>query len=390
MQVFKTYFKIIKKNMVQISIYTVIFIVLAIAFSFSSTSQSIDNFTQSKTRVAFINEDENSILIKGFKEYLGNYSVYVPIENNTKKLQDALFFRDIEYIVRIPKGFAEDIMAGKDVKIAKTTIAGSINSIYIDMLINKYINTTKLYLTNDNNITEPELIKQVAKDLKIDTKVQIKRDNKQGEKTGSNAIYFFNYLAYAIISILLLGVTSIMMVFNNRNLKRRNLCSPMKNLSINMQIILGDIIFAISCWGFMMVINFILFKQDMFSINGVYFCINSFVFTVMALCMAFLVGLFVKSSNAQSGIANILGLGLSFISGVFVPQEVLSKTVLNIAKFTPTYWYVKANTAISNLTNFSSENIMPILQYMLIELGFGVALLSVALVMSKRKQISEC
>lgn len=388
MQVFKTYFKIIKKNIGQISIYIGVFLVLAIAFSFSSTSQSIDNFTQAKTRVAFINDDENSVLIKGFKEYLGNYSVYVPIENNTKKLQDALFFRDIEYIVRIPKGFTVDIMAGKDANLAKTTVAGSTNSIYIDMVVNKYFNTTKLYLKNNNNITQPELVKQVAKDLKIDTKVQIQKDNKQSEKTGSNVISFYNYLAYAIISILVLGVTSIMMVFNNRNLRRRTLCSPMKNLSLNMQIILGDIIYAISCWGFMMVINFVLFRQDMFTINRLYYCINSFVFTIMALCMAFLVGIFVKTSNAQAGIANVLGLGLSFISGVFVPQEILSKTVLNIAKFTPTYWYVKANKAISNLTNFSMENLMPIFQYMLIELGFGAALLSVALVMSKRKQMS--
>ncbi|PYG85769.1 ABC-2 type transport system permease protein [Ruminiclostridium sufflavum DSM 19573] len=388
MQVFKTYFRIIKKNMGQISIYIGVFLTLAILFSFSSPSKDLDNFMQAKTRVAFINEDEHSPLIDGLRDYLKDYSVYVSLENDTQKLQDALFFRDVEYIVKIPKGFTADIMEGKDAKIGKITVSESTNGIYTDMLVNKYLSTVKMYLTYYNNITQAELAEKAADDLKVATHVQIKRDENQNSKTGDNAIYFFNYLAYAITSILLLGVTSIMMVFNNKNIRRRTLCSPIKNSSLNMQIILGNIIYAAACWGLMMVCNFLLFRDDMFTLNGLYFCINSLVFTVMALCLAFFAGIFVKSSNAQSSVTNVLGLGLSFISGVFVPQEFLSKAVLDIAKFTPAYWYVKANNEISNLTNFNIENLTPIFQYMLIELCFGAALLSVALVLTKRKQMN--
>jgi len=387
MQVFKTYFKIIKKHMAQISIYLGVFLALAIAFSFSSSPNIIEDFTQSKTRVAFINEDENSTLIEGFKEYLGKHSVYVDIQNDTDKLQDALFFRDVDYIAKLPKSYTKDIMSGKNSQIEKTVVAGSTSSIYTDMLVNKYFNTAKLYLSNYKDITQAELVKQVAKDLKIDTKVQIKRAEEKSANTG-NVGSFFNFLPYALISVIILGITSIMMVFNNKNLRRRNLCSPIKNTSINLQILLGNIVFGVVCWGLIIICGFVLFKDQMLTTNALYFCINSFVFTLMTLCMAFLAGIFVKSSNAQSGVANVLSLGLSFISGVFVPQEFLSQNVLAIAKFTPTYWFIKANNTISNMTNFSMENLTPVFQYMLIELGFAVALLSVALVMSKRKQMS--
>lgn len=386
MQVFKTYFKILKRKIGQLSIYVGVFLALAIVSSLSATNTTSD-FTQSKTRVAFINEDVNSVLIEGFKEYLGKHSVYVSIQNDTDKLQDALFFRDVEYIARLPKDFTKDIMAGKNSQIAKTVVSGSTNSIYTDMLVNRYFNTAKLYLNNSKDITQTDLVNQVAKDLKTDTKVQIQRVEDKSVDTG-NTVYFFNFMAYALISILVLGVTSIMMVFNNKNLRRRNLCSPIKNNAINLQILLGNMVFAIVCWGLMIVCSFVLFRDKMVTTNALYFCMNSFVFTLMALCMGFLAGIFVKSSNAQSGASNVLSLGLCFISGIFVPQEVLSENVIAIAKLTPTYWYVKANADISNLTNFSMENLTPIFQYMLIELGFAVALLSVALVMSKRKQMS--
>jgi len=314
--------------------------------------------------------------------------VYVSNQNDTDKLQDALFFRDVEYIAKIPKGFTNDIMSGKSSQIQKTVVTGSANGTYTNILVNKYFNTVKLYINNYKGITQDELVKQVDKDLSNQTSVQIDK----AEKSSSNGMgfkFFFDYLAYIEISIILLGVTSIMMVFNNKNVRRRNLCSPIKNASMNLQIFCGNIVFSVVCWCLLMILSFALHKDNMFSANAVYYCINSFVLTIMVLCLSFLAGIFIKNGSAQSAIANVLGLGLSFVSGVFVPQEVLSQSVLDIARFTPTYWYVKANKAISDLSNFSIENLTPIFQYMLIELGFAAAFLSVALVVSKRRQMSE-
>ncbi len=386
MQVFKTYFKVIKGHSMQLSIYIFIFLALAIASSqMSSSTTAVGAFTQAKTRVAFINEDDNSKLVEGFKEYLGNYSEYISIENNTEKLQDALFFKNVEYIVRVPEGFTKDIMSGKSVEIRKTVITGTTRSVYTDLLINQYLNTAKVYISTNKDITQSELVKLVANDLKNETKVEIRET--EAKSTGVES--FFNFLEYALISAIVLGVTSIMMVFNNKNLRRRNLCAPIKNTSINFQIILGNIIFSIGVWALMIICGFAIIKGEMLTMSGLFYCINSFVFTMAVLCISFVAGLFVKTSNAQSGVTNALALGMAFISGAFVPQWVLSKSVLAIAKFTPAYWYIKANTDISKMTNFSMENLTPIFQYMLIQLGFAVAILSVALVISKRKQMSE-
>jgi len=386
MIIFKTYFKIIKKLSLPLSIYIVVFLALSIAFSYIGNSNNADTFTQSKTRVAFINEGETSVLIQGLKDYLGGHSTYVDIENRTDKLQDALFFRDAEYILRIPAGFTNNFMTGKAVTVDKTVVSGSVSSIYTDILINKYFNTARLYVNNSKEISQEELVGQIKKDLELETDVILKSAGKKTAQT-SAIVYFYNYMPYILINIIILGVSSIMLVFNDIRLRRRNLCSPVSNISVNSQILLGNIVFSVSCWALLVILSLLLYRQDMFNLNSVYFCINSLVLTITILSMSFLIGVLIKSRNAQSGISNVVSLGMCFLTGVFVPQEMLSDSVIAIAKFLPTYWYIRANKAIGALTNFNMENIGPVVSYMLIELGFAVALISVTLVLSKRKQL---
>ncbi len=386
MTIFKTYFKIIKKQSLALSIYIVVFLSLSIAFTYIGNSNNADTFTQSKTRVAFINEGEPSVLIQGLKDYLKGHSTYVDIENKTDKLQDALFFRDAEYILKIPVDFTNDFMEGKSVTVDKTVVSGSVSSIYTDILINKYLKTARLYISNSKGLSQEELVGQIKKDLELETEVILKPSGQKTSRT-SSIVYFYNYMPYIIINILILGVSSVMLVFNDIRLKRRNLCSPVSNISVNLQILLGNIVFALSCWVLLVILSLLLYRQDMFNLNSIYFFINSLVLTITILSISFLIGILIKSRNAQSGISNVVSLGMCFLTGVFVPQEMLSENVLAIAKFLPTYWYIKANKAIGALTNFNMENVGPIVSYMLIELGFAVALISITLVLSKRKQL---
>ena len=102
-----------------------------------------------------------------------------------------------------------------------------------------------------------------------------------------------------------------------------------------------------------------------------------------ALCCAsisYLIGNLIKSPNAASAVCNVVALGLSFISGAFVPQEQLGGSVLKIASLAPTYWFIKANNAIAVLSQFDFSHLKPIFSDMLILACFTVAFFSVALV----------
>jgi ABC-2 type transport system permease protein len=388
MQVFKVYFKIIKANMGQMSIYLIVFLAISVLYSTFGTTNNEESFSQSKTNVAFINLDKNTVLLEGFKESLSKNVNFIDIENNEEKLQDALFFRDVEYIITIPADFTSNFLQGKPIEVQKTVVPSSTTRMYVDMAINKYFNMARVHVNNIPGITEENLVKEVSKGASTETTVQLKSFGAK-KQNNSLAVASFNYLAYSLFSMLILGVSSILMVFNNKNLNRRNLCSPMKNKSFNLQLIMGNLVFAFACYGFMAGFGFILNRENMMSYNGLLLCINALVFTVAALSISYLAGLLIKNKNAQSAIANVLALGFSFISGVFIPLEFLSDKAMAIASFTPTYWYVKANNVIGTLSNFSLDNLSPIFTYMLIELGFAMAIFSVALVVSKQNRITN-
>lgn len=180
-----------------------------------------------------------------------------------------------------------------------------------------------------------------------------------------------------------------MIVFNNADLKKRNLCSPVKLRNMNFQMILGNLSFAILAWFIMIFTSFIMYGSYMFTEKGLLFLLNFFVFTLAALSISYLIGNVIKSKGAMSAAANVFSLGTCFISGVFVPQALLGKQVLTIASFTPNYWYVKSNNSIANMVNFNMENLAPIFLNMLIIIGFAVAVFSVTLVVIKQKRMSN-
>ncbi len=387
MQVYKAVFKIIEKNLSQIMIYIVVFVTVALGLSTVGTNPTDMDFTESKVSIAFINNDGNA-LSEGLKDYLSHSANMIDIPDEPDKLQDALFFREVEYIVRVPKNFSKQMMKGEVVHIEKTAVPGTISEVYLDNVINKYVNTAKTYAVNMEGLSDAQLVQFVENDLEQTVEVTMSRQLVEVSKS-QRAGNHFNYMAYSLFAVLILGVSVIMLVFNDKDLKNRNLCSPMTLRSMNFQLILGNLSYAVLAWVVMIIPSIILFGSFMFTSKGLLLLLNSFIFTVSALSISFLISILVSGPGAVSAASNVVSLGTSFISGVFVPQELLSDTVLKVASFTPNYWFVKSNITIAGLANITYKTVTPVFYNMLIVLGFAVAALAVALVITKQKRMSS-
>lgn len=388
MQVFKLCMNIIKKDMPVLSIYVFVFLLVSLLMSanMASEQQKMTSFTQSKSSIAFINK-EDTPLIKGLKEELKNTANFVNLPDKNDALQDALFFRTVSYILRIPEGFTESFMNGDDIKIEKTIVPDSFSNIYIDLSIDKYFNAARLYVQNINGITQDELVSYLKEDLAESSQVEVKT-NGEKEENNSYTNYFFNYFSYSIMSVIILGMGALIMVFNNRDLKMRNGCSPVSTTSMNLQFVLGNLVFTFASWLIMILLLFAVNFKNMNNRNTFYFILNSFIFAFCCSSISYLIGNLVKNPNAMPAVSNVVSLGLSFISGAFVPQELLSDSVLKIASFAPTYWFVKANNAIAGLTQFDFPHLKPVYSDMLILACFSLAFFAVALVVGKKRRYS--
>lgn len=72
MQVFKTYFKVIRASAGLIFMYLAIFISIAVMISVMSPSSGSVEFSETKTRVAVINRDGDAALAKGLSDYIAD------------------------------------------------------------------------------------------------------------------------------------------------------------------------------------------------------------------------------------------------------------------------------------------------------------------------------
>ena len=93
--------------------------------------------------------------------------------------------------------------------------------------------------------------------------------------------------------------------------------------------------FTVAVCLILLAVCFAMKGSELISVNGLLWSVNMLIIAVVGLSMSFLIGSLVKNRSAQSAVANTVGLGLAFLSGCFVPQSLLSNSVLSVARFFP-------------------------------------------------------
>jgi ABC-2 type transport system permease protein len=210
-------------------------------------SQASASFAATKTDIALFVED-SSPLVEGLTESLMEVSNIVPLEDDSESIQDALFHNQVDYVLRIPAGFTDDFMSGRDrIQLLKTAQPLSPGSVNVDMIISKYLNLSRLYQQNIPGITAGQIAENVLRDLSLSADVELKGNERQLKAAGITDS--FRYLAYPILAILIMGVTSIMMAFSKAEISRRNMCAPLSPSKMSLQLFLGNAVFAVIVWA---------------------------------------------------------------------------------------------------------------------------------------------
>ena len=359
MPVFKAYLLVIKKNIPSLMIYFFVFVAMAILFVNVIGGDSYAEFSAVKSNVIIINE-EDTPFVDGFTEYLEENVEIVSVGSDEQSIQDALFFGEADYVLTIPAGFTESFLDGSD-DVPLEKMAGTVTSdaMNVDFIIIKYLELARLYITNVPDITEHGIYENVIRDLEKTAAVEVITNEQQVQTSALNDI--FRYLAYPILGIMIMGITSIMLAFNKREVSKRNSCAPLGTFKINSQLFAGNALFTILVWLLLCVIALALHKSFNPGPGAWLLCLNALVFSTVALSIGFLAGQFIKSPVAQAALTNVVSLGASFISGVFIPQSILGETVLKISSFLPFYWYVKAVDTIGQLPTYTFEAVEPVL-----------------------------
>ena len=379
MTVFKTFLKILNKNKFIIILYTV-FLIFFGGFNMQ-TSENNTNFVASKPDIMIVNYDEEKGITKDLIKYIEENSNVVDLKNNEDAINDALFYRDVNYVVYIPKNYNKDFMDGKNPEIEiKST--GDYQSSFAEMLLSRYIKVANIYQKSINS--EEELISKINETLSKKSEVEI--TSKLDTNILSKATFYYNFANYSIMACLIYVICLILASFKDIKIQKRTIISSTNYKTLNRQLLLSNSLFSIILWMIYVVLSFILVGDIMFSIHGIFYLINSFVFTICATTIALFIGNIVSNKNTISGIVNVIALGSSFLCGAFVPMEWLPDGVIKIAHILPSYYYISNNEVLKTLELINLNTIKPILLNIIIVLSFSIMFNILTNIVSKKKQ----
>lgn len=374
MIVFKTILKILNKLKVMLILYT--FMLVMITF-INQTSNNETSFLESKPSIAIVNEDD-SLITNDFIDYMDKHCIIKNLAS--KNIDDALFYRSINMVVYISKDFGENLLSNNVTLEYKAS--GDEASSYTKMLIEKYIKTVLIY---KDYYSDEELINHVNNLLKLDANVEVK--TKLETSKLERMTRYFNFLNYALLAGSVYCISMILASIKEEKVKKRTIISSFDYKKYD-RIVLGTLSIVIfGIWLLYMLLSIILFKNTIFTFNGLAYILNSFVFTIASLCIGYLIGNITQNKNAIAGIINVVALGSSFLCGCFVPVEYMPDYALKIAHIFPTYYYVSNNEIIKTIEAFN-----PTLIKSLLKNGFVIVLFSLLFILltnyiSKKKQI---
>lgn len=380
MTVFNTFWKVINKYKGTIILFTVMLVAFG-GINTTTSNNSLD-FANDKPDIIIINNDQNKGLTKNLISYLKENTNVKNIKE--EEIDDALFYRQVNYIIYIPKNYRNDILSGINPKIdIKTT--GDYDSSLAEMILTRYLKTQEVYSKTTSN--EQELIEKINTNLKTKSEVSI-TSTVNTDKT-SKASRYYNFASYSIMYTIIFIICMVLSSFNEKVIKKRTIISSMNYKSHNKLILKASFLYSIIVWLLFMVLGIILFPDTIISLRGLIYTINAFVFTFASLTLALLISSLSSNKNVITGIANVVCLGSAFLCGAFIPTTWLPETVIKISRIFPTYWYVNSNDLLTSLEKINLNTLEPIIINMLVVLLFSLIFIVLTNIISKKKQIVE-
>lgn len=380
MQVYKTFLKISLKSIFSAFAYIIAFLTLSMLITQTGNKSDISSFVSEKMEVAVVDNDHTSTS-KALYQYVAKKHHIKTVNMKDETWRDELFYRNVDYIVIIEKGFEENYNSSNSSEYMKSyTNPDSNTSFIIRSELETFLQNLNYYKTA--GFSEKESIEKAQTVANIHVTTDFKKNEKKIEQPTAMS-YFFSFAPYVLLCILINTIGPMLMIWNRPEIKTRTEISSLSMSKRNLALI-GAVatcamvvffIYLATCIGF--------FKEDFFSLRGFYYSINAFLYLLVCISATYLVAQLSHKLNALSMWSNGLGLSTSFLCGVFVIRDLLPDQVISFSKCLPTYWYINIT---EELKFFDGSLSKLAFQSAGMQLLFAIAIYAVALIIIKNRQ----
>lgn len=392
MQVFKSYFKVLKKYIGFMFMYIGIMTGVLSAITANSSKNAAESYQAATAKFAVFDHDK-SAASTALADYLKETHKLKEIAGDDKKtIQDELYARNVENVLRIPEGFGEALANGsfsssKDTEdnpaaLEIITIPGTQAARFFETTVDNYLGIINMYLSAGYTVEEAN--SHTAEVLKQEVKVSLPDG---GEQTSHSNLYnFFNYLGWVLIALIISVIGPVLQVYNNKELRDRISCSSYKFMNLNSELFSGVLVTGFGITLILVLISAAMFQGAVFSEKGLYLCLNAVCYLFVALSLTFLAGKLTNRQEHLSMMANVISLGMAFLCGIFVPAEYLGDGVVKASHLLPAYWFNQANINID--FHLGTENRF-IFICMGVQLLFAALFVILGLLVARRQAVTH-
>ena len=359
MTIFKTYWKIVKKNIGIIILYTVMLLVFG-TMNLKANKNSFE-FISSKPDIIIVN-NSSGIITDNLISYL---KTNANVKNITDEndIDDAVFFRDANYVIYIPKEFENKIENGKEFNIDIKT-NNSYDSYIASELLNKYLDVFSKYM----NLYNDKILAIQKLDNTLNKKASVVIENKTN--LNSKTSLFYNFSSYSIMAIVIYIICLVLSSFNDEKISKRTSVSGMNYKTFNNYLYISSFTFTFIIFIVYLILSFLILKSTILNINGILYSLNMFIFFIVSFTMAILISNLVKSKGAISGVVYVISLGSAFLCGAFIPVKYMPSFALKIAHIFPTFYFIDNNEYITSIQNFDKVSYEFVLKNFIIMIIF--------------------
>lgn len=374
MQVFKLFYKIVKNNLPAILISFIILITMTLSLSSFIMRQFTAVYEEKKIAIAVFDHDEASAVTDHFVDYLSKRTEIIPIEEDPEAIADALFDMKIDYVLTIPEGFGEALIAeGESLPLRKRSTNAQ-TEMNVDTVITAYLTNAHILAPTLGNLPSDDdlhaFLQQLSASLDTDIEIVSRAVPDEIMKTIGFGSLFTPMLSYVLTANFITIFGYAIISLRQREIMMRNRLARLSQAKQFVQLLLGCFSFSLLYWGILMIVGCLIYGGSaVFSQTGLLLMLSSFLSMMGIFAFAYFICTLSPNKGIISFLANFLSLFIAFSSGIFAPREFLPTFLQHAASIVTPIWQVRANELILSTTNYTAQTAQTIQQY------FGIMLL---------------
>lgn len=344
MNLFKNFFLLLRKNAMVIIIYTTIFLVLILGMSSVYGGDTDYMFEQENYDICYIDND-NSELTRGLISYLGsNHNLTDVKDNDPASVQDLLFFRIYMHEITFDEGMEKRVLNGEDTSVNYISgLPSGAQGYVLSEQVNDYISTYKTYI--EMGYDKSEAASKTTEVLNDHANVTVIHDTSE-ENLNENVTIFVasQYYWYALFSSICFSAGVVIISGMEDSLASRIEASPVSRTKRNFINGICICLSGLVVYGLFVILMLAVGRDSSnWKEFGWVYLINGLLATLTCCSITGFLTSFKVKEKSLNIITNIIGMSFAFLGGEFVPQSILGDNVIAVAKFLPTYWFIRAN-----------------------------------------------